>query len=51
LTLFLDLQNAYDRANVSGIDVSIDEDLPDGFELLAEYWPGIVPSVGVRWDF
>jgi len=56
LTLFLDVQNVYDRDNARGIDV--DETRfrvqPDG-GVTVDYetveWLGILPSFGVSWEF
>lgn len=50
LTFFLDVQNIYDRRNPSGFDAEIDDET--GMLVLSrEGWPGILPSVGVRWEF
>jgi hypothetical protein len=49
LTFFVDLQNVYDRANLSGFDVELDEDA--GVVLLeSERWPGLFPSLGITWE-
>jgi len=49
ITFFVDVQNLYDRANPAGFDVSLEED--EGVVLLeSEDWPGIFPSLGVRWE-
>lgn len=50
LTFFIDVQNLYDRRNPSGLDAEIDEDT-ETLILNREAWPGILPSVGVRWEF
>ncbi|MGH9464715.1 MAG: TonB-dependent receptor plug domain-containing protein, partial [Thermoanaerobaculia bacterium] len=50
LTLFLDVQNLYDRQNAAGFDYEIDEEAgtidPD-----PEAWTGILPSLGVTYEF
>lgn len=48
LRAFAEIRNVYDRQNVAGYDVSVDSG-----ELLIEpeYWPGIVPVIGVIWEF
>lgn len=49
ITFFVDVQNLYDRENAAGFDVSLEED--EGLvELESEDWPGIFPSLGVRWE-
>ena len=48
LTFFADVQNVYDRSNIAGFDVAIDEDEP--LELEAESWPGFFPLIGVTWE-
>lgn len=50
LTLFLDVQNLYDRKNVAGFDLEIDE---DARSLIAneELWPGFFASAGFTWEF
>jgi outer membrane receptor protein involved in Fe transport len=50
VTLFVDVQNAYDRSNVGGYDLEIDEE--EG-RIVAndERWPGFFPSLGVSWEF
>jgi hypothetical protein len=50
LTLFLDVQNLYNRQNVAGFDLEFDE---EAGEILAseERWPGFFASVGVAWEF
>ena len=49
LTLFFDVQNLYNRRNVSGFDLEIDEDTG---QLLRreESWPGFFASAGVAWE-
>jgi outer membrane receptor protein involved in Fe transport len=50
LTAFLDVQNLYDRKNVAGFDLELDED--EG-EIVAseERWPGLFASFGIAWEF
>ena len=50
LVFYVDVQNAYDRGNVAGFDYEIDEQTG---ELIArqEEWAGILPSVGIRYEF
>jgi outer membrane receptor protein involved in Fe transport len=49
-TLFFDVQNVYDRQNLAGIDLAVDED-EGTVELEEEHWPGLFPSVGFLWEF
>jgi outer membrane receptor protein involved in Fe transport len=49
LTVYLDVQNVYDRRNPSGFDLQVDDE--EGVELIVERWPGIFPSLGVVWEF
>ncbi len=50
LTFFIDIQNVYNRQNLSGFDFEIDE--TEGTLLaVEERWPGFFPSVGLRWEF
>ncbi len=56
LELFLDVQNAYNRLNVSGYEVDDRAfSVGDGGEVVytprPEEWLGIVPSFGVSWIF
>lgn len=48
LTFFVDVQNAYDRRNAAGFDFEIDD---GDFFVEEESWPGVLPSVGLRWSF
>ncbi len=48
LLLYLDVQNLLDRQNVAGFDVEVDD---DELMMMPEAWPGIVPSIGVVWEF
>lgn len=50
LTFFVDIQNVYDRHNLAGFDVELDEDAGT-VNLREESWPGIFPSLGIIWDF
>jgi outer membrane receptor protein involved in Fe transport len=50
LVFFIDVQNAYNRKNLAGFDIQIDEE--DGtIEIQEEYWAGILPSVGITYEF
>lgn len=48
--LFIDVQNLYNRQNPSGFDYEVDEEtgtiLPN-----PEHWAGILPSIGVNFEF
>jgi outer membrane receptor protein involved in Fe transport len=46
-TLFVDVQNVYNRHNLAGFDVTVEDDGMLGFD--GEHWPGIVPSLGLAW--
>lgn len=48
LTFFVDVQNVYDRRNAAGFDFEFDD---DGLVAEEESWPGILPSLGLRWKF
>ncbi|MEO7795899.1 MAG: TonB-dependent receptor [Thermoanaerobaculia bacterium] len=50
LEFFIDVQNLYDRNNVAGFDLGIDEE-GLGITLPEEHWPGIFPSVGISFEF
>ncbi|HEV8581648.1 MAG TPA: TonB-dependent receptor [Thermoanaerobaculia bacterium] len=50
LTFFVDIQNLYNRRNLAGFDVHLDEDAGK-VELEGERWPGAFPSFGVTWEF
>ncbi len=50
LQLFFDLQNVYNRKNLAGFDVKLDEDSGELFQT-PEAWPGFFPSLGVSWEF
>ena len=49
-TVYLDVQNLYDRENAAGFDVEIDDDA-GVVRLIDEGWPGLFPSFGVVWKF
>ena len=53
LTLFADVQNLYDRANLAGFSVEFDEELGERGELVfdEELWPGFLASAGIAWEF
>jgi hypothetical protein len=50
LTFFVDVQNLYDRRNLSGFNVLPAED-GGGLKLEEEHWTGIFPSLGIVWEF
>lgn len=50
LTFYLDVQNLYDRENLAGFEVELDEEAEAAI-LHPEGWPGIFPSVGITWEF
>jgi outer membrane receptor protein involved in Fe transport len=50
MVFFVDIQNAYDRGNISGFDFEVDEDA--GLLITnRERWAGILPSVGISIGF
>jgi hypothetical protein len=50
LGVFVDIQNLTDRDNLAGYDVEIDDE--EGLvHFEAEYWAGILPSIGVSFEF
>jgi len=50
LELFIDIQNLYNRKNIAGFDIEIDDE--DGTtEFFVEYWAGILPSAGISFEF
>ena len=53
ITVFLHLINAYNHVNVNNFDFSILEESADSFrsEVEAETWFGILPFIGVSWEF
>lgn len=48
-TLYFDVQNLLDRRNLAGYGLTLDDDEQPALE--AEYWPEIVPSAGLVWEF
>lgn len=50
LLFFVDVQNVYNRDNIAGFDIQIDEELGT-LSTETEYWAGILPSVGITWEF
>jgi outer membrane receptor protein involved in Fe transport len=50
LTFFVDVQNVYNRENLAGFDIGLDEDA-GVVELEDERWPGLFPSLGIVWEF
>jgi outer membrane receptor protein involved in Fe transport len=55
LGFFIEIQNVYDRQNISGFDVELEfEVLADGeikLNPVEEIWGGILPSFGFTWEF
>lgn len=49
LTLFFDAQNLYNRENVAGYDLELDEEA-GVIRSLPETWPGFFASAGVAWE-
>ncbi len=49
-TVYLDVQNVFNRKNESGFDYVTDEEdeVPAPVQ---EFWPGIFPSLGFTWEF
>jgi outer membrane receptor protein involved in Fe transport len=50
LGFYVDIQNAYDRGNIAGFDFDIDEQAGT-VTPSPEQWAGILPSLGVSFDF
>jgi len=50
LRFFVDVQNVYDRENVAGYDLEIDED-EGAIVFDEESWPGFFASLGIIWEF
>jgi outer membrane receptor protein involved in Fe transport len=50
LTFFADVQNLYDRRNVAGFDVEVDEE-SETIVATEEPWPGFFASAGLVWEF
>ena len=53
LTVFVDLLNAYDRANLRGFGLQVVDQLGSPPELVRErrLWTGRLASIGLRWEF
>lgn len=56
LDLFIDVQNLYDRQNVAGIDLEFDFIFDSNGQVVLdsrsnEIWNGILPTVGLVWEF
>ncbi|MCB1009620.1 MAG: TonB-dependent receptor [Acidobacteria bacterium] len=49
LTFYLDVQDFTDRRNLAGFGFVVDDE--EGVTLEPEAWPGIVPSLGLVWEF
>ncbi|HEX5714675.1 MAG TPA: TonB-dependent receptor, partial [Thermoanaerobaculia bacterium] len=47
LTFFVDLQNVYNRKNIGGFDLEVDE---ESIVAEPETWPGFFPSIGISWE-
>jgi outer membrane receptor protein involved in Fe transport len=50
LTVFADVQNLYDRRNVAGFDLELDEETGE-LRAERETWPGFFASAGLTWEF
>ena len=50
LTFFADVQNLFDRKNVAGLDLEVDEEA-GAIVAADEEWPGFFASAGVAWEF
>ncbi|HUP43257.1 MAG TPA: TonB-dependent receptor [Thermoanaerobaculia bacterium] len=50
LTFFVDVQNLYDRQNLAGFDLALDEEAGT-VELEEESWNGLFPSLGLLLEF
>ncbi|HVT04013.1 MAG TPA: TonB-dependent receptor [Thermoanaerobaculia bacterium] len=50
ITFFVDVQNAYNRHNTSGFDLTLDTE-SDTVNLRREFWPRTFPSLGITWEF
>lgn len=55
LGFFLEVQNVYDRGNVSGFEFDFEfAEIQEGefeFQEVEEIWGGILPSFGITWEF
>ena len=50
LSIFFDAQNVYDRENVAGYDLELDDE-ESALVKVAEPWPGFLASAGISWEF
>ena len=50
VSLFIDVQNVYNRENQAGFDIEIDEE-QEVVLRTPESWPGFLPSIGILWEF
>jgi hypothetical protein len=50
LTFSIDVQNLYNRKNLAGFDLAVDEEA-SRLIFEDEAWPGFFPSLGVAWEF
>ena len=52
VTLFVDVQNVYNRRNLGGFDTAFEDEGPEGPRIvkIPELWPGFIPSFGVIWE-
>jgi hypothetical protein len=50
LDFFVDIQNVYDRRNVGGFDIEIDEEEGE-LVVREETWAGFLPSAGISFEF
>ncbi|HEX4953581.1 MAG TPA: TonB-dependent receptor [Thermoanaerobaculia bacterium] len=50
LVFFVDLQNVYNHRNQAGVDLAVDEDA-GVLRAEEETWPGLFPSLGIRWEW
>jgi outer membrane receptor protein involved in Fe transport len=48
LLFFVDVQNLYNRKNVAGFDLAVEE---GALTINEETWPGLFPSLGISWSF
>jgi hypothetical protein len=49
LTFFSDVQNLYNRRNVAGFDLEVDEEA-GRIVRTEEDWPGFFASAGISWE-
>ena len=52
-TTFLQVINVYNRKNIQAIDVDVVENQSGKFDIVQdnEYWFGLMPALGISWDF